>query len=94
MRQLMMTFALFIMGCALHLHPYENYLNESVGHADHDVIAKKMGAPHRIVALDKGGDVWTYDYCQPGAQATASPACAKINLIFDKSGKLAEWHDM
>lgn len=92
MRQILLTFGLFIVGCALHLHPYENYLNESIGHADHDVIAKKMGAPHRTVTLDKGGDVWTYDYCQPGVQAGSS-TCQKINLIFDKSGKLIQWDD-
>ena len=46
-----------------------------------------MGAPHRTVALDKGGDLWTYDYC-PSGQYLGSPQCEQLNLIFDKSGML------
>lgn len=95
MRQLMFTFGMlaFVMGCDVHLHPYTDYLNQSVGRADHDAIAEKMGAPKREVALDTGGDVWTYEYCPPGTTETASPTCQNLNLVFDKSGKLAEWHD-
>ena len=95
MRQLMFTFGMlaFVMGCDVHLHPYTDYLNQSVGRADHDAIAEKMGAPKREVALDTGGDVWTYEYCPSGTTETASPTCQNLNLVFDKSGKLAEWHD-
>ena len=90
-----MTFGLlvFVTGCDVHLHPYEDYLNQSVGRADHDAIAMKMGAPHRLVALDKGGDLWTYDFC-PSGDRTGSATCQDVNLIFDKSGKLAEWHQV
>ena len=93
MRHIMLVLGAFMLltGCALHLHPYTNYLNESVGQADHDAVAKTMGAPHRAVSLAKGGDVWTCEYCQ-GA-AAPSPNCQNINLIFDQSGKLIEWHD-
>jgi hypothetical protein len=52
----------------------------------------KLGAPHRTVALDKGGDVWTYDYCPQGSYP-GSAQCQRLNLVFDKSGKLTEWHD-
>ena len=73
--------------------------------ADHDVIAKKMGAPNRRVALDKGGGLWVYGFCQPGIVdplSTAGPTgtvstapgyCQNLNLVFDQSGTLAEWHD-
>jgi len=59
------TFSLFVfvIGCNVHLHPYKDYLDQSVGHENHDAVAEKMGAPNRIVTLDKGGDVWTYEYC-------------------------------
>jgi hypothetical protein len=32
----MLTFGLFVfvMGCNVHLHPYKDYLNQSVGHAN------------------------------------------------------------
>jgi len=103
MRQLMLTFSLFVfvvMGCEVHLHPYKDYLNESVGHTKQDAIAEKMGAPNRVVALDKGGDVWTYEYCAVGGGVTAAtgPAsqssnCQNVILVFDKSGKLVRWHD-
>jgi hypothetical protein len=95
MRQLMLTFGVFVfvMGCDVHLHTYTDYLNQSIGRADHDAVAKRMGAPNRVVALDKGGDVWTYEYCPQGVTGSASPACQNLNLVFDKSGKLAEWHD-
>jgi hypothetical protein len=102
MRQLMMTFGLFVfvMGCDVHLHPYKNYLDQSVGHANHDAIAEKMGAPSYLVALDKGGDVWTYEYCAGGGGVAAatgpipqSSNCQNLILVFDKSGKLVRWHD-
>ena len=110
MRQVMLCLCLFVTmtACALperRLHTYADYLNEAVGQADHDVIAKKMGAPNRIVALDKGGDLWTYEFCQrsaidsfstPNSTGTVSyPAayCQRLNLVFDNSGKLAEWRD-
>ena len=101
MRQSMLTFGLFVftMGCQVHLHPYNDYLNQSVGHANHDAIAEKMGAPSRVVSLDKGGDVWTYEYCAPGGAAASpspaplSPTCQNLNLVFDKSGNLARWHE-
>lgn len=90
MRQLMCTFGMvaFVMGCDVHLHPYTDYLNQSVGRADHDAIAKKMGAPKREVALDTGGDVWIYEYCPPGTTETASPTCQYLNLVFDKLASL------
>jgi len=89
----MLAFSLsvFMMSCDVHLHPYQDYLNQSVGHADHEAVARKMGAPHRTVALDKGGDLWTYDFCPSGDRPGAA-TCQNVNLIFDKSGKLAEWH--
>jgi len=111
MRQLISIFGLFMttMGCNLpdlHVHPYADYLNQSVGHADHEAVARKMGAPHRTVALDKGGDLWTYEYCPPrdyGPPSTVSTNgtvsllaggyCRNLDLVFDNSGKLAEWHD-
>src|SRR5262245_19346754 len=93
MRLLMLTFGLFllVMGCDLHMHPYHDYLNQSVGRADHEAVARKMGAPNRTVALDKGGDLWTYDFC-PSGERPGSITCQNVNLIFDKSGKLVEWH--
>ena len=101
MRRLMLTFSLFMfmMACNSHLHPYKDYLDQSVGHADHDVIAEKLGAPNRVVALDKGGDVWTYEFCPSGSIAASpgnvgpTPSCENVNLIFDKSGNLVRWHD-
>jgi len=65
---------MFLMGCNVHMHPYADYLQQAVGRDDHDTLAKKMGAPHRTVALDKGGDLWTYDYC-PSGQYLGSPQC-------------------
>jgi hypothetical protein len=76
----------------MHLHPYAEYLNQAVGHDSHDAVAQKMGAPHRTVTLDKGGDLWTYDYCPQGTYL-GNPQCQRLNLIFDNSGKLAEWSD-
>ena len=99
MRQLMLTFSMlmFATGCDVHLHPYKDYLNQSVGRVDHDAVAEKMGAPNREVALDKGGDVWTYAFCPAGAISTpnapSSPDCENLNLVFDKSGILVRWHD-
>ena len=110
MRQIVWCLGLLVtmMACALpdrRMHTHADYLNEAVGHADHDVIAKKMGAPHRIVVLDKGGDLWTYEFCQrsnidpyntPNSTGTVSyPSgyCQGLNLVFDHSGKLAEWRD-
>ena len=84
--------SVFFIGCHVHMHPYTDYLNESVGREDHDAIAMKMGAPHRAVALDKGGNLWTYDYCPQGSYL-GSPQCQRLNLVFDKSGKLTEWTD-
>jgi hypothetical protein len=109
-RQIVLCLGFFVTmtACALpdrRLHTYADYLKEAVGHADHDVVAKKMGAPNRIVALDKGGDLWTYEFCQrstidslntPSSTGTVSypPGyCKKLDLVFDNSGKLAEWHD-
>ena len=98
MRQLLLSFVLLttVIGCDLphlRLHSYADYLNESLGNADHDAVAMKMGAPHRHVSLDKGGDLWTYDFCQHGGAAGGPPICQKVNLIFDKSGKLVQWDD-
>jgi hypothetical protein len=83
-----------LIGCDFHmnLHPHAEYLQQSVGREDHDAIAKKMGAPNRTITLDKGGDLWTYDYCPQGS-LPGSIQCQHLNLVFDKSGKLAEWHD-
>ena len=110
MRRVVWCLGLFVTmtACALpdrRLHTYADYLNGVVGYADHDVIARKMGAPNRIVALDKGGALWAYDFCQrstidslntPNSTGTVSypPGyCQRLHLIFDNSGKLAEWHD-
>ena len=102
MRQRMLAIGLlvFLTGCHVALHPYKEYLNQSVGHTKHDAIAEKMGAPNRIVALDKGGDVWTYEYCAVGGGVTASSVpvpqssnCQNVILVFDKSGRLIRWHD-
>lgn len=82
---------LLLVGCAIYLHPYQDYLNQSIGQADHEAVARKMGAPNRHVALEQGGDIWTYDFC-PAGERIGSPTCQNINLIFDKSGRLAEWH--
>ena len=84
----------FLIGCDvhMHMHPYAEYLQQSVGREDHDAIAMKLGAPHRVVALDKGGNLWTYDYCPQGSYL-GSPQCQRLNLVFDKSGKLVEWRD-
>jgi hypothetical protein len=99
----MLTFVLllFLTGCHVPLHPYKDYLNNSVGHIKHDAIAEQMGAPNRTVALDTGGEVWTYEYCAvggSGVNAAAGPVpqasnCQNIILVFDKSGKLIRWHD-
>ena len=102
MRHLLMTLGLFVFatGCHVHLHPYKDYLNQSVGHTKHDAIAERMGAPNRVVALDKGGDVWTYEYCSVGGTVIGSMGsvpqsanCQNVILVFDKSGKLIRWHD-
>jgi hypothetical protein len=53
-------------GCNVHLHPYKDYLDQSVGHATHNALAEKMGAPNNTVDLDGGGDLWTYKYCAVG----------------------------
>ena len=94
--------------CALpdmRLHSYADYLNEAVGHADHEAVARKMGAPHRTAALDNGGDVWKYEFCgygtldslnkpsPTGTVSTPQGYCQNLNLVFDNSGKLAEWRD-
>lgn len=94
MRQplLVLCASVFLMSCHVPMHPYSDYLNESVGREDHDAVARKMGAPHRAVALDRGGDLWTYDYCPQGSYL-GSPQCQRLNLIFDKSRKLVEWSD-
>ena len=92
MRRLLSTFGVFVflMGCGhMHMHSYEE-VQQSVGREDHDAIAKKMGAPHRTIKLDKGGDLWTYEYC-PSGSYIGSAQCQQLNLIFDKSGTLAEW---
>ena len=96
-RKVILSFGLFITmtACALpeiRLHPHADYLNEAVGHADHDAIAKKLGAPHRHIALDSGGDLWTYDYCPQGSYL-GSAQCQMLNIVFDKSGILADWSD-
>ena len=102
MRQLMLTFGclVFLTACHVALHPYKDYLNQSVGHTKHDAIAEKMGAPNRTVPLDTGGQVWTYEYCAVGGGVTAargsvpeSANCQNIILVFDKSGRLIRWHD-
>lgn len=93
-RWLILGAFLFVIGCDahMHMHPYADYLQESVGREHHDAIARKLGAPHRAVTLDMGGDLWTYDYCPQGSYL-GSPQCQRLNLIFDKSGKLTEWSD-
>src|SRR5262245_11433339 len=100
MRQLMLAFGLFLLatGCNVHLHPYKDYLNQSVGHTKHDAIAEKMGDPKRVVVLHKGGEVWTYEYCASGVLAAEgrlpqSNNCENVILVFDKSGNLIRWHD-
>jgi hypothetical protein len=79
---------LFLMGCSGHMHPYADYLQQSVGREDHDAIAKKLGEPYRTVKLDQGGDLWIYEYCPSG-----SSQCQYLNVIFDKSGTLSEWFE-
>ena len=94
--------------CALpnmRLHTHADYLNEAVGHADHDGVAKKIGAPTRVVALENGGDIWTYEFCDrtpidslntPSTNGTVTyrpNSCQSLNLVFDNSGTLAEWRD-
>jgi len=39
--------SVFLMSCHVPMHPYADYLNESIGREDHDAVARKMGAPHR-----------------------------------------------
>ena len=75
MRHLLTTFGVFVflMSCDhMHMHSYADYLQQSVGREDHDAIAKKMGAPHRTIKLDKGGDLWTYEYCPNGSYLGSS----------------------
>jgi len=102
MRQLMLAFGLlvFLTGCDVHLHPYKDYLNRSVGNTKHDAIAETMGAPNRVVALEKGGEVWTYEFCAGGGGVSAAPGpvpqssnCQNLIVVFDRSGKLIRWHD-
>lgn len=102
MRQPMLAFGLFVLvvGCDVHLHPYKDYLNQSVGYANHEAIAEKMGPPNRAIGLENGEAVWTYEYCAGGGGVTAamgtvshSPNCEDVILVFDKSGKLVRWHD-
>jgi hypothetical protein len=94
------------MGCTLpdlHHHSYVDYLNESIGHADHDAVARNMGAPYRRTTLDQGGDVWTYRQCLPRTYGDASANgivstvsggyCQYIELVFDGYGKLIRWQD-
>jgi hypothetical protein len=88
----------------IRLHSYGEYLNQAVGHADHDVVAKKMGAPNRRLALDTGGDLWTYEFCHRTTDSLGDPSsngivtyptgyCQNLTLVFENSGKLAEWRD-
>ena len=109
MRQVVLRLGLFMTmtACALpdmRLHSYADYLNEAVGHADHDIVAMKMGAPNRRVALDTGGDLWTYEFCHRTTDSLGNPSsngivsyppgyCQNLTLVFEKSGKLAEWRD-
>ena len=90
MRGLLLVVAIsaFFTGCSAHMHPYADYLDQSVGREGHNAIAKKMGEPYRTAKLDRGGDLWTYEYCPSG-----SSQCQHVNLIFDKSGTLSEWFE-
>ena len=74
MRQAILTSCLFMLmtACNVHLHPYKDYLDQSVGHATHNAVAEKMGGPNHTVKLDGGGDVWTYEYC---CHRRRRPAC-------------------
>ena len=94
MRYAVFCVLVFLMGCEGYnrMHPYADYLQQSVGRDDHDVIAKKLGAPNRSIKLDKGGDLWTYEYC-PSGSYLGSGQCQQLNLIFDKSGTLTEWSE-
>lgn len=89
MRGLFFIVGIFILftGCGGHMHPYADYLDQSVGREGHDAIANKMGEPYRTGKLD-AGDVWSYEYCPSG-----SSHCQHVNLIFDKSGTLSEWFE-
>lgn len=94
MRLILLAFGVLLLlpGCDGHMHPYAEYLQQSVGREDHDSVAKKLGAPHRTVKLDKGGDLWTYEFC-PSGTYLGSAQCQQVNLIFDPSGMLAEWSE-
>ena len=97
MRYLLFAFCTFLLfiGCDsmhMHLHPHAEYLKQAAGRDNHDSVARMMGAPHRTVRLDKGGDLWTYDYCPYGTYL-GNAQCQRLNLIFDESGTLAEWSD-
>jgi hypothetical protein len=70
------------------MHPYADYLQESVGRRDQEAIANMLGPPPRTAKVDNGGDRWIYEYCPNG-----SSDCQQLNLIFDKSGTLAEWFE-
>jgi hypothetical protein len=100
----MLTLSLlaFLTGCHVAPYPYKDYLDRSVGHTKHDAITEKIGAPNRTVALETGGEVWTYEYCAGGVDAGTKAAagtlpqtlnCRNIILVFDQSGKLVRWHD-
>ena len=93
-KQLLASFGLFMLlvGCDLHMHPYADYLQQSVGRDDHDAIAKQLGAPHRTIKLDKGGDLWTYEFC-PSGSYLGSAQCQQLNLTFDQAGTLTEWSE-
>ena len=71
------------MSCGqLHMHSYADYLEQSLGREDHDAIAKKMGAPHRTIKLDKGGDLWTYEYCPTGRMSNKCLPLWALTIVF------------
>jgi len=88
MTHLVLALGLCLIGCSGHMHPYADFLEQSVGREDRVAVAKKMGDPQKTVKRDNGGDLWTYEYCPNG-----SSQCQHLHLIFDESGTLSEWFE-
>lgn len=71
------------------------YFQSKVNEATQEMVGKRYGAPHKIEALDKGGEVWIY-YDRGSATASYSgyskgTFCRAYMLSFDKDGTLRGW---
>lgn len=66
------------------------YLEESVGKASQDDVAKRLGPPHLERSLVDGSIVWTYQHRSAVVEGTGGK-CIQYVLVFDKSTILHNW---